>query len=375
MRCKNCKNEVPDGSIFCNWCGERLVKERKKKDEIKVPKARKLSSGKWNIELRAEGLSITEETEDMCIAKAKAIRSKLIGQKTRPENITLREAIDKYIDASRSRLSPSTIAGYEKIRDNHFQDIMDKKLSALTPAVLDDAVRSECERKSRRGGTLSAKTVKNAWFLVVTTLEKYAPGTDASKVRLPEVKRAIPTILTPEQIIPIIKGTNIELPCLLAMWLSLSMSEILGLTKSKSIVNNQLVIAETVILVNGKNIRKSGGKEENRTRALSIPSYIEELIKKVEGDVIVPMTRNVIYKAFSALLQANNLPHISFHRLRHINASVMAMLNIPEAEANERGGWKTDYTRKRVYTHVFSEQRKKSDEIIDRHFESIIGRS
>jgi len=106
-----------------------------------------------------------------------------------------------------------------------------------------------------------------------------------------------------------------------------------------------------------------------------MPPYIQSLIDKVEGDIIVPMSRNVIYKAFASLLKKNNLPHISFHRLRHVNASVMAMLNIPEADANDRGGWKSDYTRKRVYTHVFSEQRKKSDAIIDQHFANIIERS
>lgn len=75
MKCKNCKRVIDDDSIFCKWCGERQIRERKKKDEIKVPSPRQLKSGKWNIELRAEGQSITEDTAALCEAKARAIRA------------------------------------------------------------------------------------------------------------------------------------------------------------------------------------------------------------------------------------------------------------------------------------------------------------
>ena len=30
MVCKNCKREIDDDSIFCKWCGERQIRERKK---------------------------------------------------------------------------------------------------------------------------------------------------------------------------------------------------------------------------------------------------------------------------------------------------------------------------------------------------------
>lgn len=30
MECKKCKREIPDGSVFCNWCGRKQTAERKK---------------------------------------------------------------------------------------------------------------------------------------------------------------------------------------------------------------------------------------------------------------------------------------------------------------------------------------------------------
>lgn len=43
----------------------------------------------------------------------------------KPFNLTLREAIDLYIDSSDALLSPTTIQGYRKIQRNAFVDIMD----------------------------------------------------------------------------------------------------------------------------------------------------------------------------------------------------------------------------------------------------------
>ncbi len=372
MKCKACKNEIPDGSIFCNWCGERQIKQRTKKPEIKVPKPRQLPSGRWYIQLRAEGQSITEDTAELCIAKAKAIRAGYLAVKKKPDNITLRNACTKYIEEKNARLSPSTKEGYEKIRDQYFQSIMDKSLQFLTPALLDEAIELESRRISRRGRPLSPKTIINAWGFVASVLDRYAPDLKLKGISLPELKPTIPVIIQPKQVYDAVKGTEIELPCMLAMWLSLSMSEMKGLTKSKSIINGQLIVSETVIHVKGQDIRKAGAKEQTRVRAYNIPPYLQQLIDLVDGDVIVPLSGSAIYHRLKRLLEANDLPHISFHRLRHINASVMAMLNIPEKTANERGGWSSDYTRKRVYTHTFSEQRTEADRKVDSFFEAIV---
>ena len=69
MKGKQCGREIPEAAIFCCWCGVKQLRERRKKDAIKVPKPRKLRSGAWNIELRAEGQSITEATAELCEAK------------------------------------------------------------------------------------------------------------------------------------------------------------------------------------------------------------------------------------------------------------------------------------------------------------------
>ena len=63
---------------------------------------------------------------------------------------------------------------------------------------------------------------------------------------------------------------------------------------------------------------------------------------------------------------------LTFHQLRHLNASVMLMLGIPDKYAMERGGWATNTTLKSVYQHTFDEERRKVDEQIDGFFNALL---
>ena len=87
------------------------------------------------------------------------------------------------------------------------------------------------------------------------------------------------------------------------------------------------------------------------------------------------MSASTIYHKRKQLLRKNNLPDITFHDLRHVNASVMALLRIPDKYAQERGGWKTDHIMKSVYQQTFSEERKNVDKIINTYFEERIQKS
>ena len=101
-----------------------------------VPKARKLSSGKWFIQLRlgGESVSVTGETEKKCVAEARQIKAEhLAGKRVASvaDDTTLRQAIDAYIKSRDNILSPSTLVGYDKIRDHRFKGVMDGQLSLL----------------------------------------------------------------------------------------------------------------------------------------------------------------------------------------------------------------------------------------------------
>lgn len=58
-------------------------------------------------------------------------------------DLTLGQAMDKYIDSKRNIVSPSTLRGYLGIRRIRLQSLMSVSLSALTPEMVQKAVNIE----------------------------------------------------------------------------------------------------------------------------------------------------------------------------------------------------------------------------------------
>lgn len=339
-----------------------------------VPKARRMSSGNWYINLRlgGESINVTAPTEKACIKEAQYIKAEYLADKrNQPKGLdrTLRQVATEHIDSLRSRRSPTTIDGYEKIVRVSYQGIMDLPLSKITYSVMNKAVDEECQRPGKRGKR-SPKTIENEYNFIVQVLREN--GVNIPRVPLPEVQQKPVQILTADQVYSAVQGTPIELPCLFAMWMTFTISEIRGFTKSKSIRNGMISVVETVVDVKGKVVRKPTAKESTRARTLAIPPYIQYLIDQVDGDVICPLSSQATNKRLQVLLEKAGLPKISFHKLRHIAASTMTAEKIPPAYIKAQGGWSTNYVMERVYTHIYDDARKEADDTMNKKMMQII---
>lgn len=363
---------------------------RKRKGELPSGNIRRQVFVGWKPKIDKEGKPILDEKGNQVmirdyrsitassVAEADLLAAQLkadVNKKT-ASDMTLKDAINKYIDSLRATRSPKTIEGYEIIRDNAFQSIMDKSIKKLNNDTLQLAIDTECNRIStassnkKKQKPISAKTVRNEWGLIVSVLNKYAPALNVS-VNLPGYKARVNELSAPEDIFRVVKGTEIELAVLLAMWLSFTMSEIKGLTKA-SIKGDYLYIDKVTVTTKKGEVTKDIGKNSTRNRMHRIPPYIKDLINKVETDNLVPLTAATIKARFTRLLKKNELPHMSFHDLRHVNASVMSFLNIPDKYAMERGGWTTDKVMKGTYMQVYNAERIKVDDNIDNYFETTL---
>lgn len=288
--------------------------------------------------------------------------------------VTVGEAIDAYI-ASCATLSPTTLAGYRKIRRTMFPDLMNISLDSVSADRLQKAVNAEMTRKTERRNNLSAKTIRNAYGLVAASLRYF--GAPSYNVKLPKEKPRFIELPEPAEVIAAVRGSDIELPCMLAIWLSLSMSEVRGL-KYSSIRHGCIYIDQVIVDVDGKPVEKQRAKVATRNRCLELPEMLLELIRKttdleayergeIQDGYLVPHAEYWIRRRLNKLL-----PGITFHQLRHLNASIMLQLNVPDKYAMERGGWSTPNTMKRVYQHTFSAERRRVDAAIDSYFEDIL---
>lgn len=336
-----------------------------------MAQAKKLPSGKWRVQVydkeTKKRKSFTADTQ----RKANYLALEWLAEKKDIERrgITLGEAVDKYIDGRDGVLSPSTIQGYRKMRKSYLSDEL-----AMIPIknLTSELMQGEIKRVST---VMSAKTVHNYYGLITASLSEVDPDLRLN-VSLPNIQKKFIELPPVDDVVAAVRGTNIELPAMLAMWLSLSVSEIRGISVD-SIKDGVLTIREAVVQVDGHAVHKEATKAFERTRKLAIPPYIMGLIKQTEAykvgtGYIETRSGDSIRMRFRRILKNAGLPHMSFHQLRHMNASVMAMLNVPEKYAQERGGWKTPHTMKRVYQHTFSSERTKVDQTIDAYFEGIV---
>lgn len=327
-------------------------------------KAQKLPSGSYRVQITLDGkrVSVTANSEDEAIYQAMLLKT---GKKPKPNGRTVGECIDAYIDSKENILSPKTIYVYRQIRNNGLAGLCDIPLSELTNQHIQVHINELALKRS-------AKTVINAHSLLVSVLNVYHPDFRV-RTTLPKKQKKIKQLPTAAEIMQAVSGTDIELPCLLALWLGLRLSEIRG-AKITDIKNGILTIHNTIITVGGKFIEKDMTKTFESTRQISVPQPLQLLIDALpeEQVYLTPLSGQAIYKRFKRILKENDLPDMTFHDLRHLNASIMLALGVPDKYAMERGGWSSPSVLKAVYQHTFSDERKAVDDKIDNYFISLL---
>ena len=336
-----------------------------------MAKAKKLPSGSWRVRVYAgtdsSGKKIVKSFTSDSKKEAELMAAQFSAQHKEPAaEMTVSKAIDKYIESKSNVLSPTTIRSYRTMRKNYFQNIMNVKLRDITRQAIQLEVNDLATQ-------LAPKSVINANGLLKAALSIYAPDLNLNNITLPKRQKKIRTMPEAADVLKAIKGTSVELPCMLAIWFGMRMSEIRGIKKSDC-ENGRMIVHRTMVYADKQNIVREQTKTYDSTRSYNIRPYIQKLIDAVDTEFLTELTRDQIYTRFKKILTVNDIkPLISFHDLRHLNASVMVLLGVPDKYAMERGGWSTNSTLRNVYQHTFSDEREAVDRKIDEYFEGIIG--
>lgn len=369
MTCKKCGNEIPTGSVFCNWCGERQVRSRKKKTEISVPKPRQLSSGKWFIQLRLDGqsISVTKATERECIEEARAIKAGIKEVKQRDERI-VGNVIDEYIKSIYNVASPATIDSYKRKRKNNLQALMKLTVDELTKENVQAAINEDAKK-------YAGKTIKDALAVVCV-----ATGIHFKKdeLKLPSTTpKKTPPVLSSDDIQKLIAalaeiGGEVECAALLAMWLSLRRSEIKGLEWS-DIDDDGITITKAMVYDEHHKLVEKVTKTEKSRRYIRCSPYVLDKIKALpkKGDKVFQMSTSGLWEGVTKGCKLAGIKHTYLHGLRHTNATIMAMLKIDVKYAMKRGGWSSADTMRKIYQDIMTEAEVQVADDIDAYFLSL----
>ncbi|WMI80954.1 site-specific integrase [Anaerotignum sp. MB30-C6] len=349
-----------------------------------MAKAKKLPSGSWTClvyshnemvdgkeKRKYQRFTATTQKEAEYLA-AEFMMNK--DKRRNPENFTVKEAIENYIETKKKTLSPSTIRAYSSLAKYHYDEI-DIPIAKIN----NDTLQKYFNKASI---DLTPKTVRNMSGLLSATLKFYHPDFYYN-VTMPTSKKeeiTVPCENDLKKIIELSKGSTIHLPVLIASGMGLRRGEIAALrVKDADFENNTIAISFSMVFDKDKKewVRKPP-KTTAGKRVLPIPSHIlpvlEEVVNgKKDDDSLTGLTPTDITNHFFRFLLKHEINHMRFHDLRHYYASMMLANNVPDKYALKRMGHATDNMLKRVYQHTMKEKDGEVTKTIDSYLVSVFG--
>lgn len=357
---------------------EKLLDRQKKKAETLKPRPILLPSGKWRCQCMVNGerISVVEDDPETAHAKMMSLKHGLIEKESnsKPNVITLNDAMTKYIEDRRAVLSPSTVRSYKDTQKNRIQGLLSKKVASITEEDIQIAISAEAKLGR------SAKTIKNDISLAIAVLSQYK-AINTKRLKFPQRVKKEHAYLDTKEIVKLIsgcEGDKAEIPILLALWLGLRRSEILGLCWDCVDFNAHQITIKRAFVRDDKGVfaLKDYTKNESSRRVIDCPAYIldklDQYSKVKEGRVFKTNDSSFIYDRLKIICEREGITFPGVHGLRHTNASVMLSLGVIDKYAMARGGWSTDYTMKTVYQHLFDADKRGADKAINSFFEEIL---
>lgn len=305
-----------------------------------------------------------------------------------PTSTTLKEFFGYWLEQSKIKLSPTTVYSYEVIINNHIIPIMGNiKLTDLKPIIINEYYNNKLE-------SLSGRTVLHHHRMLRKALQdavnwQIIRDNPCDSVEPPKAKKYRPDVYDKEDIkklIIAISGHELEAHISLALFLGLRRGELLALKWSDiNYEHSTITIQRNLVIANSKLLLKEP-KTEDSTRTIVLTPEILEILRKHKinqkeqklkfgkyytdsnfiftkenGENINPGSFS---HTFADFLKKNNLRHIRLHDLRHTNATLMLMSNVPAKIASARLGHSNISTTLDIYSHVLKDMEKEVSDTI-----------
>lgn len=336
--------------------------------------AKKTPSGKWRV-LAYVGKNVTKSGYKSFTASTKKEAERMAAAFIPPApgkerlNITVGEAIDRYIEVRSAVLSPSTIDGYLSLRNTMFPALMPVSVSMLTQQQVQQAVNA-----STISGK-SPKTIRNAHGLLAAVLSELRPDLHLNTV-MPQRQKPGIKIPTEEEISQLIKAACPEMQAaiLIAAQMGLRRGEICALTVGDcDFEHNLLRVNKSIVYTPDNRWEIKAPKSEAGYRTLEMTAGVSRLLNSFSGSgPLLGLNPNMVTRRFQRLQEkCFGQVRFRFHDLRHYNASVMLSLGVPNKYAMERMGHATDNMLKSVYQHTMRSKQqeiaRKMTDYFDKH--------
>lgn len=285
------------------------------------------------------------------------------GGETQKGTRTVAELVNYVIDTilPASNLDADTLKDYRGFRDNHIVPRIGRvPLEKLTVKHLDSVALGIMEDGK------SPKTAKNCHvFLKRCIREGKRIGwlnkdlaADMMEIRTKKYRAAIYTLPQLLQLIEAMKGNQAQPAVVLAGLLGLRESETAGMMWSA------IDLKKGTITIQRQN-RASGMKEETKSesgmRTLPLTAFVADYLKALPKhspflmtsmDGKKPIHPSVIYHRTMDAMEAEGLPKIRFHDLRHSANNILKQLGVPSETRRDILGHSDTSVTENTYTQT-----------------------
>ena len=306
-------------------------------------KARKLSSGNWNVRVmvRGKSYSFTDPDRRRCMRRASEFAEQC---REDVDNPRLADALEGFVSSRSADLSPSTVRGYSSIvraTRTRAPQIANKRTFALTDRDIQALINP----------LQSPKTQRN----YVNLIEKATGRKFCVHYRNKRPKEIqVPTALEVLGLVRIFRKTELEIPVMLGAYAGLRRGEICALTISDLNGDYLHVNKDMVLDDHGAWITKEP-KTPASNRVVLLPHHVAERIRQ-KGYITRLKPNNITKRFLQRQATLGIEPPYAFHSLRHFFASYLHSQQIPDAHVMRAGGWSTSsYVMQSVYRHALDD--------------------
>lgn len=286
--------------------------------------------------------------------------------------MTVADAMDQYIESKNAILSPSTIASYKAIRRNNLLGLQKVTVKQVTQESVQIAINQEAMNKT-------PKTVRNIHGFLAAVLQVYRPDLVLHTTLPQKVKSeiAIPTEEEIRLLLDTVKGTDMELPLILAACCGMRRSEIAALTwKDVDFRKNVIKIKKALVMDDDNELIEKTTKTTAGTRTIRMFPVVSDALVRYKEDHpedggYITVRPDIISHRFEKLVKRLGLPRYRFHDLRHYTVSVMLSLNIPKNYIADFVGHETENMIDKVYGHIMQSRKTSVEDLMQNYYQSV----
>lgn len=347
MNCIKCEKEIPEGSIYCNWCGKKQIRESNKGKKVRgngTGTVYRLPNGKYKIELvlgYVDGRKV-RKTKSGFKTKKEALEyiPKLQNTHSDIQDIKFSEVYEMwkeshFLHIGKSKQSSYNTA-YKRIKPLYFMKMSEIRFADMQKLV-DDCPGSFYPKQD-------IKVLLNKVF-EYAIINQYCTVNYAEHIKLPPLEKPNKDAFTNAEIDKIWdtykNGDEFSGYVLIMIYTGMRMGEILQILTEN-------VHLEERYMIGG--IKTESGKN----RQILIPEKIAPIVEKVcdhSQRYLLKMDRDAFYNKFYESIEKAGVRRLTPHCCRHTFATLMAKSNVHSSIIKEAAGH-ANYSTTLGYTHI-----------------------